>query len=64
MSTSPIELSRTTVTVQTTSDQYPSLQATQYGMYLNKDEQLCDKPHELSIDDDLESGREKMKTAE
>ena len=64
MSNSPIELSRTTVTVQTTSDHYPSLQATRYGMYVNKDEQLCDKPHELSGDDDLESGREMMKTAE
>ena len=60
----PIELSRTTMTVQTTSDQYPNPQAAQYGLHVNKDEQLCDKPHELSVDDDLESGREMMKTAE
>jgi len=60
----PIELSRTAVTVQTTSDQYPDSQATRYDICANKDEQLCDKPHGLGVDDDLESGREKMNTAE
>ena len=52
------------MTVQTTSDQYADSQATRYDICTKKDELLCDKPHGLGVDDDLESGREKVKTAE
>ena len=59
ISVGPIPLSRMGVAVHTTSEQYPTSQASQYGSYLGTDGQLSDKPRGLGIDDDVESSREK-----
>jgi hypothetical protein len=59
ISVGPIPLSRMGVAVHTTSEQYPTSQASHYGSYLGTDGQLSDKPRGLGIDDDVESSREK-----
>lgn len=47
------------VTVHSNSEQYPTSQASQYGLYIGTDGQLSDKPPRLGVEDDVESSGEK-----
>jgi len=47
------------VAIHTHTEQYPTSQASPYGLYIGADGRLCDKPRGLGIDDDVEGNREK-----
>jgi hypothetical protein len=46
------------VTVRTERDQFPTSQMSGYGAYLSTDRERY-KAHEVTLDDDVESGPEK-----
>jgi hypothetical protein len=54
----PVQLNRMEVTVHSNSEQYPTSQTSQYGLYIGTDGQLSDKPPRLG-EDDVESSGEK-----
>ena len=58
-SAEPIPLKRVEVAMHTRSEQFAGsgLRASQHRLYLNKDGQLYDKPHERGTGGDLESSR-------